>query len=155
MPRRKIKATTILAPEQIAAVKEGIERLLGSTVVSAFRDYRLDTEGTLRFMSVGAKLRGLRDMKGLELKEIAAHLRVPQYRLREIESSSIRNISGELVSEYAAFLGAERWLKRWSSMNLSLAERLGLIQSRANGGAKRGLTTPSKRTRRKRRAVDG
>jgi len=158
VPRRKIKATTILVPEQIAAVKEGIERLLGPTVVSAFRDYRLDTEGMLRFMSVGAKLRELREMKALELKGVAAHLRIPQYRLREIESSSVNNVVGEIVLRYARFLGAGRWLRRWCSMNPSLAERLELTQRRAkpaNGGAARNLTAPSKRTRRKRRAVHG
>ncbi len=158
MPRRKIKPTTILAPEQIAAVKKGIEQLLGPAVVSAFRDYRLDTEGMLRFMSVGAKLRELRELKALELKEVAAHLRIPQFRLREIESSSINNVVGEIVLRYAGFLGAERWLRRWCCMNPSLAERLELTQKRAkhaNGGAARNLTAPSKRTRLKRRAVHG
>ena len=129
--------------------------MLGPAAVSAFRNYQLDIEGTLRFISVGVKLRELRNLQGLELKETAAHLRVPQYRLREIESSSIKNINGELVSKYAAFLGAGRWLKRWSSMNLPLAERLGLIQSKVGGGAKSALTSPSKRTRRKRDAVHG
>ena len=158
MANRKVKATTILTPQQVSIVREGIEGLLGSKVVSAFREYRLDTESILRFMSVGAKLRELRETKALELKAVAVHLCVPQYRLREIESSSINNIVGDVVLRYAEFLGANRWLKSWCSMNRSLAEKLGLIQGRAksaNAGAARELTAPSKRTSRKRRAVHG
>ena len=138
MPRQKVKATTILTCEQIASVKNGIERSLGPTILSAFRKYRMDTEGMVRFMCVGAKLRELREVKALELKQVAANLRVPQYRLRDIESSTLNSVAGEVLLRYAAFLGAGRWLKRWCSMNRSLAEQLGLIQSRVKhtkGGA--------------------
>lgn len=65
-----------------------------------------------------------REKKGFTLKQIALSLKVPQYRLKYIESSSVKNISVDILEHYIDHLGLRKWFDEWKKCNLDVYERL-------------------------------
>jgi len=79
---------------------------------------------TVRFLPVTRRCIEGRENAGLSVKDVAKQLRVPQYRLREIESGHISQIQPMVLREYLGQLGLESWYAKWSRANPELATRL-------------------------------
>lgn len=63
----------------------------------------------------------------------AAALKVPQYRLKEIEACSTKRLRPEVVLKYIEFLGLAGWFGKWRKANAEYAKRMGLVQGRKKG----------------------
>ena len=59
--------------------------------------YDINMEDMIRFQLVSEKCHSEREKRGLAFKQIALSLKVPQYRIKYIESSSVKNINAELL----------------------------------------------------------
>ncbi|MFQ5915728.1 MAG: helix-turn-helix domain-containing protein [Nitrospinota bacterium] len=103
-----------------------LEEFLGQSVVDLMRQYGVNIKDNLRFQSVAVRLREAREERGMSLKAAAAALRVPQYRLRDIEEGRVKQISGHILQAYVEFHGLKRWFARWRRANSKLATRLHL-----------------------------
>ncbi len=95
-------------------------------------------ERTVRMIPLGARCSEAREQLGASLKETARQLRVPQYRLRAIESGSLREVRLDVLQEYVVFLGLERWYPKWRRANGALLAELEPTQRK---GSRRGRTT--------------
>ena len=82
-------------------------------------------EDSIRFLSVAQKCSARRQSKGISIKEAAKAIGAPQYRLKDIEQSSLRDVQAPILLRYIDFLGLKRWFGQWKAANHSLAERLG------------------------------
>jgi transcriptional regulator with XRE-family HTH domain len=83
----------------------------------------LNPETGIRLSSLGRQCHARREQRGLSIAEAARALRVPQYRLKAIETGRIGEIQGAALRAYIAHLGMGRWYKRWSKANPSLAAK--------------------------------
>jgi hypothetical protein len=123
---RRIKPTKILSSREIEVSVAGIRLLFGDGIMGEVRRFGIDLEGSTRFYAVSAKCKEAREAKGLSIKETARALRVPQYRIKQVEQGHIRSLQPEVLRAYVSFLGLDRWAQRWGSANRGLAEHLGL-----------------------------
>ncbi len=105
---------------------KGLKKVMGSPFVALVEDCGVGIEDDIRFMSIAARLQERRQARGMTLKEAAAALRVPQYRLRDIESGSVKRLAPNILVAYINFLGLKQWFGRWKKMNSGLVNRIGV-----------------------------
>ncbi len=122
-----------------AIAKYGAERLtglilakLGPELTEKFNAVGLDSEGIIRYMPLGQKIRKARERKRMSVKEASAALKIPQYRIKAIEEGSFSQIDPEFFQIYARFLGIEDYVESWSGENAELAEELGISDREEN-----------------------
>lgn len=142
-----IKLTTILTDAQVGLLTEAVHDLLGPEFVAAAARLRVDTQKNVRFHAVAARCAEARQELGLDVKQVAARLKVPQYRLQGIERGCLSEIRGAVLIGYMLFLGLDSWLRRWVRANPGLASELGIdlrrSVSKARSGSSRPRGTPS------------
>jgi len=78
----------------------------------------------IRFKPVSEMCQSGREKKGLAFKQIALSLKVPQYKLKDIESSSVKNIKVDILENYIDYLGLCDWFKLWKKHNSDVYNRL-------------------------------
>jgi len=84
----------------------------------------INMKDIIRFRMVAETCRNRREKKGLSFKQIAAVLKVPQYRLQDIEKSSVRYIKVDVLKNYVDYFGLCRWFNAWKKNNQDVYERL-------------------------------
>jgi len=90
----------------------------------AFGKYDINPKDIIRFQMVSEMCRNEREKKNLTFKQIALSLKVPQYRLKYIESSSVKNISADILENYIDYLELRKWFDSWKKHNLDVYNRL-------------------------------
>jgi len=103
-----------------------VDMIIGSmpNLKKAFDKYDINPKGMIRFKPVSEMCQNGREKKGLAFKQIALSLKVPQYRLKDIESSSVKNIKVDILEKYIDYLGLRDWFKLWKKHNLDVYNRL-------------------------------
>ena len=120
-----IDKTRILSSAEVRALTSRIRRLLGPEILGA-ASRRWSMADRIRFAAVAASCVQERERRGMTLKDAAGILKVPQYRLRAVETGSLSEIRLEVVTAYLAFLGLTSWSRRWARANPRLSRRLGI-----------------------------
>ncbi|MCM8771330.1 MAG: helix-turn-helix domain-containing protein [Candidatus Omnitrophica bacterium] len=99
-----------------------IDTALGQDLTKRLgRDFSKDM---IRFHPVAQKCKQIRQEKGLTIKQVATSIKVPQYRLRAIEDSSLRYILFDVLKRYVDFLGLTDWFILWKDKNKDVYRRL-------------------------------
>jgi hypothetical protein len=118
-------ATTILTETQVAFVTKQLRGLLIRSFPGVER-FTHNVERTVRMMALSANCRQAREKRGLSIKDVAAQLRVPQYRLKAVEAPSTGSLKPEYLRAYIHFLDLTKWARRWAAANPALAQELGI-----------------------------
>ena len=84
----------------------------------------INAKDMIRFQFVSEMCRSEREKKGIAFKQIAVSLKVPQYRLKYIESSSVKDINAVILESYIDYLGLRKWFNLWKRYNLDVYTRL-------------------------------
>src|SRR5438876_1436574 len=87
--------------------------------------YGIDPRDGIRFHPVATRCREARERRGLTIKSAAHELRIPQYRLRDVENGQTNRIEPEVLARYLALLDLGRWFARWKAYNPELTAKLG------------------------------
>jgi hypothetical protein len=82
-------------------------------------------------MPVAESCRTARARKDLSLKDAARALRVPQYRLKDIEGNRVGLVDQAVLILYIELLDIKWWFSRWKAQNISLYESLRPIARQA------------------------
>lgn len=90
----------------------------------ALGKYDINPKDMVRFQMVSEMCRSEREKKGITFKQIVLSLKVPQYRLKYIESSSVKNINAVILESYIDYLGLRKWFNLWKRYNLDIYNRL-------------------------------
>lgn len=90
----------------------------------ALDNYDISPKDMIRFQMVSEMCRTERGKKGLTFKQISVALKVPQYRLKDVEKSSVKNITVDILERYIDFLGLGKWFNSWKKHNIDVYERL-------------------------------
>jgi hypothetical protein len=116
----------ILTDEEVRALAKATKAMLGSEIMAASNKYDLSIEDGLRYMSLAARLEDARTARALTLKEAAAELKTPKYRLEDVEKGHLSGLKPGLLVQYVDYLGLKAWFSKWKKANVEFSERLGL-----------------------------
>jgi DNA-binding Xre family transcriptional regulator len=138
--QRRLRPTTILTDEEVSEVGESAQDALGADIVKLMRSLGLEPEESARMSSLANRVSEARCKRGLSVKEAAAQMKMPQYRLKDIEAGMVNRIRGDVLEQYVRFLGLKRWVAKWAAANPDLATKLGVStrrrrRKRASGSA--------------------
>ena len=78
-------------------------------------------------MSLRTNCTEAREKNRLSINDAAQQLKVPQYRIKDIESGAAKRIDPTVLPRYVSLLGLGRWVKKWIAANGELAGKLGLV----------------------------
>lgn len=78
--------------EQADMIVQRVKQALGPHIAGMLTQYPLNIDFLVRFMRIAQLCQARREEKGLSVKDIASQLKVPQYRLKDIEKNSIGSI---------------------------------------------------------------
>ena len=94
------------------------------TLKVAFEKYDINPQDMIRFQMVSEACRSKREKKELGFKQIALALKIPQYRLKDIEGSSVKNIDTGILENYIDYLDLREWFNSWKEHNQDVYKRL-------------------------------
>ena len=90
----------------------------------ALDKYDISPKDMIRFQMVSEMCRNERQRKELTFKQISLDLKIPQYRLKDVESSSVKNIVADILEKYIDYLGLRKWFNSWKKHNMYVYGRL-------------------------------
>lgn len=100
--------------------------VLGPDFKRLAKRYSINVTDIIRFYPVSQRCRTKREKKGLSFKQISSALNIPQYRLKAIESTSVRDINVDVLERYIDFLELNSWFAYWKRKNQDLYHRISL-----------------------------
>lgn len=121
-----IKGHRILSEKEVEKITQLLQDFLRLEFPHMPEKFIESAEETVRMHSLRKRFQSAREETGLSIKEIAAQLKVPQYRLKAIEGVSGSEIKQEIFQKYSEFFGLEDWVSEWVNANKKLADKLGL-----------------------------
>lgn len=123
MARDKREIIDQLGVENIVAK---LREAMGPEIMDICDRLGVDTEAIIRYSPLGDKFRDERARLNLSIKEVAAQLKVPQYRIKAIEEGHFREINLEVFHKYCRLLKMDDYVADWCRKNAELAGELGL-----------------------------
>jgi len=143
MTRRRISVTTILSDQEARDTVQGIRVLFGEQFVSMADSYGASLEDAVRFGPLARRCEQKRTVLGRSAKQVAADLRIPQYRLKAIEARTLYEVDPKILVAYISYLGLQRWSARWKGANPEIANRVSMdakppapVRGRAKGSSR-------------------
>lgn len=124
--------TKILTDEEVSRTVAIITQAMGPEFIEWVEDAGIDVEHSIRVSALAHRFSEARAELDLTVKVVAAQLKCPQYRLKDIEEGRIRHIESEVFKRYMEFLKLDEWVDLWVSANPKVASRLGLGGSRCS-----------------------
>ncbi len=113
-----------------------VRESLGPEFVELCDKLGFDVEGMIRYKPFGDKFEAARLGRNLTIKEAAAQIKAPQYRLKAIENGHFSEILPDVLRKYAGFLDLEDYVTSWSQINPDLADDLGIDRSPSPGSGR-------------------
>jgi len=98
------------------------------TLKVAFEKYNINPQDMIRFQVVSETCRNEREKNELCFKQIDLAMKIPQYRLKDIECSSVKNIDTNILENYIDYLGLREWFSLWKEHNTDVYKRLCRVQ---------------------------
>jgi Plasmid pRiA4b ORF-3-like protein/Helix-turn-helix domain len=142
---KALRIPELLTDAQVEEIVRQMQLLFPPGVGEMLAQYGIDPRDGIRFHAVAARCRAARERHGHTVKAAAQALKVPQYRLKDIEESRPKHVDAQVLTRYVALLGLERWFARWRAHSPALAARLGLTapgrrRAAAGGDGERSAT---------------
>ena len=116
--------TKILSDQEVKILTSAVRKVFPELFNKSIIPFSIDLEALVRFRAVAERCRAARESRGLTIKEIAANLKVPQYRLKAIEEDHLRELKPAILEKYVGFLSLQRWFARWAKANRALFESI-------------------------------
>lgn len=118
--------TRILDEDEVRSLRKTVFSALSEGMRAALLECGIDPEDMIRMRSMGAMFRHAREARNETLKETSTHLKIAQYKIRNIESPSFAPVEPEVLRALSSYFGLDEWCSRWAGMNQELAGRLGM-----------------------------
>ena len=122
---KPVATTTILSDAKVRALTDAVCALLPPSM--SFHTHAvLRIEASIRLRAVAEMTSERRMALQHTIPQVATSLKVPQYRLRAIESGQLSEMRASVVSKYVAYLELDIWFAKWLRANRVLAAEMGL-----------------------------
>jgi hypothetical protein len=124
LTRTSRKKSAILNEALVSKLSSGVAALLGPPAMELADKLGVRVDDVVRFFAVTSRCIATREKAGLTLQDVAKRLRVPQYRIRDIESGHLNRIAPVVFRKHIELLELTAWYREWSASNPELAKRL-------------------------------
>jgi hypothetical protein len=114
----------ILNDDAVSQLSSAVAALCGPTAMQLARQAGVNVEDVVRLLPLTRRCVQAREKMGLTIKDAAKRLRVPQYRLHDIESGLASQWRLAILSDYLEILGLTEFYAQWSQANPEFAKRL-------------------------------
>lgn len=118
--------TKILSDDEVRRLSEALMSAMPEEFKIVLLARGIDPGNSIRMRSLAAAFRLARESRGASLKDIATEAKIPQYRIRSIESGNESEIDPVFLRELSSFYGLDDWCSKWAGSNAELAEILGM-----------------------------
>ncbi len=120
-PDDKIPSFT---PEQTENIVELAKFQLGENIIKMTSELNINMHHLVRFLPVAKYCKKKREALNLSLKEIGSKLKIPQYKLKAIEETTLHEVKHEILIQYIKFLGIEKEFELWAQENQDIIEEI-------------------------------
>lgn len=120
---KSLKKKKFIDAEMAGYITDKIVEVM-PTLKRVIDKYDMRPKDMIRFQMVSEICRNEREKKKLTFKQISLALKVPQYRLKDVESSSIKNIVADILEKYIDYLGLHKSFNSWKKHNMDVYNRL-------------------------------
>ena len=124
----------ILGPKEVTALSQAALDFLRRNIGSQLPITLPQVEQTVRLFSLARRCAAARARSSLTIADVARELKVPQYRLKAIESCRAAEIEPNVLEQYIRFLRLNRWYSRWVIVNQGTPDTIGRSRSKTRGG---------------------
>lgn len=114
----------IIDEETANLVVERMREVLGPAVFSISENFGVNAQEIVRCQSLFHSCKAAREKKGLTVKQSAAILKVPQYRIKALEGGADRySIRADILEHYIEFLELGAFYGEWKKANEDILAR--------------------------------
>lgn len=114
----------IIDEETANLVVEKMREVLGPAIFSMTENFGVNAQKLVRSQPLFYTCKAAREKKGLTVKQAAAILKVPQYRIKAIEGDSgCSSIRADILERYIEFLELSVFYGRWKKANKDIFAR--------------------------------
>ena len=106
-----------LSNQQTELLVKRVQEVLGPEVADIMDQSGINPNHLVRFQYISSLCKNTRQQKQISLKQASQKLKIPQYRLREIEGGNIKAISLDFLNRYIDFLGLTNAFRDWLKDN--------------------------------------
>lgn len=99
---------------------------MGPDLFDACERMGADAEVIIRYAPLADNFKQARARLNLTIKDVAAQLKVPQYKIKAVEKREFRQIDETVFQKYCGFLQLGDYVESWSQWNSALASQLGI-----------------------------
>jgi len=124
-----------------------IREFFGQELLSHYPELDRGIEDGVRFRPVMSVCEHMRESRGLSIKEAAAALKAPQYRLKAIEKGIMSEVEPDILLRYLEFLKITEWFELWKSANAKLARSILSARGGATAKSRKTAVCRARRTR--------
>jgi len=121
---RGLKGKCFINAKSADFIANFVESALDPAVLETAQKYNINMRNMIRFQIVAETCRLSREKKQLDYKQVAAMLKAPQYRIKDIECSRLKDVLPDILECYIDFLGLRVWFKSWIKHNADVYKRL-------------------------------
>lgn len=107
----------LLNSQQAESIVERMNEVLGPEVAAMISASGLNPNHMVRFLSLASLCRRRRQEIGLSLKDVSQRLKIPQYRLKAVESGMIPQLTRGSLDAYIQILGLADQFAQWRDGN--------------------------------------
>ena len=103
--------------KQAVLIVKRLKEILGPEVTAIMDKSGINPDHMVRFQYISSLCINARKQKQMSLKQVSEKLKIPQYRLKDIESMNIKTIVPDLLEKYIEFLGLTDAFYDWRKDN--------------------------------------
>ena len=116
--------SSIIDEETANLVVEKMREVLGSAVFSISENFGVNAQELVRCQLLFHSCKAAREKKRLTVKQVAAILKVPQYRIKVLEGGPDRtSIRSDILERYIEFLELSVFYREWKKVNQDIFAR--------------------------------
>jgi hypothetical protein len=111
--------------EQADNIVELVRDMFGENTVNMIDNHGININHLVRSMYLSKLCIRKREEKGISLKKASSNLKIPQYKLKYIETTGIVDIELDILEKYIQYLGIEKEFYEWQKQNQDIYKEMG------------------------------
>lgn len=113
-----------LNKEQAKLVIKKMKEELGPEITAILDKSGINPDHLVRFQYVSSLCQNTREQNNISFRQASEKLKIPQYRLKDIERSNTETIQPDILERYVDFLGLTTAFNDWKQDNIDIYESI-------------------------------
>lgn len=113
-----------ITSEQADNIIELLKGSFGENTIKMIDDHGVNINHLVRSMFLSKLCIRKREEKGISIKDASSNLKIPQYKLKYIETTGILDIELGILEKYIKYLGIEKEFDEWKKQNQDIYKEM-------------------------------